>query len=203
MKQGHLVLMFLTVYVVCCMTLYVEQRNYDRVLSEKQRVEAALLEASYTTARSFEKVWNVSEEIRKSTVATVFFESFSVSMGLFASGENQQILEMYVPMLILAEEDGYIAAMDTESCGIASSMLGAGRETKESAIDFSAGIVLHRKVGDPVAKGEPLATMYASQEELFAGASRRYLQALTFSKEKPEKRPLIFARITKDGIERF
>ena len=104
---------------------------------------------------------------------------------------------------IISAEEGYIASMDTESCGIASSMLGAGRETKESDIDFSAGIVLNRKVGDFVKKGDVLATMYTSKESLFANAEKRYLSALTFAKVKPAENPLIFARITKDGVEKY
>lgn len=104
---------------------------------------------------------------------------------------------------ILAEEEGYIAEMDTEDCGIASSMLGAGRETKESEIDFTAGIIIKRKVGDYVAKGDVLATMYTSKEELFAGAAKRYLGALTMSQEKPAETKLIYARITKDQVENF
>lgn len=104
---------------------------------------------------------------------------------------------------IIAEEEGYLVSMDTESCGIASSMLGAGRETKESDIDFSAGIILKRKVGDFVHKGDVLATMYTSNEKLFAGAEKRYLSALVFADKKPEQNPLIFARITKDGVEKY
>jgi len=104
---------------------------------------------------------------------------------------------------IISAEEGYIASMDTESCGIASSMLGAGRETKESDIDFSAGIILNRKVGDFVKKGDVLATMYTSKESLFVNAEKRYLSALTFAKVKPAENPLIFARITKDGVEKY
>lgn len=104
---------------------------------------------------------------------------------------------------IISAEEGYIASMDTESCGIASSMLGAGRETKESDIDFSAGIILKRKVGDFVKKGDVLAVMYTSKESLFANAEKRYLSALTFAKVKPAENPRIFARITKDGVEKY
>ena len=104
---------------------------------------------------------------------------------------------------IISAEEGYIASMDTESCGIASSMLGAGRETKESDIDFSAGIILKRKVGDFVKKGDVLAVMYTSKGSLFANAEKRYLSALTFAKVKPAENPLIFARITKDGVEKY
>lgn len=102
---------------------------------------------------------------------------------------------------VKAEKTGYITHMDTESCGIASSMLGAGRETKDSDIDFSAGIILKKKVGDYVEKGQTLAVMYASDETLFQAAEKRYEEAVTIQEEKPQKQPLIYARVTKDGVE--
>lgn len=104
---------------------------------------------------------------------------------------------------VVSEESGYIAHMDTENCGIASSMLGAGRETKESSIDYSAGIILHKKVGDYVEKGDVLAVLYASKEELFDAAAKRYVNALTFAKERPADEPLVYARVTKDEVERY
>lgn len=104
---------------------------------------------------------------------------------------------------VLSEEEGYITHMDTESCGIASVLLGAGRETKESEIDYSAGIILHKKTGDYVKKGDVLATLYTSKEETFADAEKRYVKALTFAKEKPTKEPLIYARVTKDSVEKY
>lgn len=105
---------------------------------------------------------------------------------------------------VLAEKEGYITCMDTEACGIASSMLGAGRETKESEIDYAAGIIIHRKTGDYVMKGENLATMYASDEKLFDGAAKRYLSAITIESDKPEQKPLIYARVTNGSeVESF
>ena len=65
---------------------------------------------------------------------------------------------------VLAKKSGYITFMDTESCGIASAMLGAGRETKDSQIDFAAGIILKKKVGDYVEAGEPMAVFYADKK---------------------------------------
>lgn len=102
---------------------------------------------------------------------------------------------------VKAEKTGYITHMDTESCGIASSMLGAGRETKDSDIDFSAGIILKKKVGDYVEKGQTLAVMYASDETLFPAAEKRYEEAVTIQEEKPQMQPLIYARVSKDGVE--
>ena len=91
--------------------------------------------------------------------------------------------------------------MDTEACGIASSMLGAGRETKESEIDYSAGICICKKTGDYVNTGDCVAVLYASHETLFAGAAKRYWDAIEISDEKPKAEPLIYARVTIDGVE--
>lgn len=103
---------------------------------------------------------------------------------------------------VKAAESGYITFMDTESCGIASAMLGAGRETVDSIIDYTAGIILHSKVGDYVEKGQSIATMYASDKDLFEAAGARYEKAVVLGEEKPEEKPLIYARVTKDAVER-
>lgn len=104
---------------------------------------------------------------------------------------------------VLAKKSGYITFMDTESCGIASAMLGAGRETKDSQIDFAAGIILKKKVGDYVEAGEPMAIFCADKEELFAAAEKRYQEAVTIEDEKAKETPLVYARVTKDQVERL
>ena len=84
---------------------------------------------------------------------------------------------------VCAKESGYITFMDTESCGIASAMLGAGRETKDSGIDFAAGIIIHKKRWEIMWKKASLwRHMYASREELFEAAAKRYLSAVTRKK---------------------
>ena len=104
---------------------------------------------------------------------------------------------------VLAKEDGYIHDMNTESCGIASVMLGAGRETKDSEIDYTAGIIIEKKTGDYVKKGERIAVFYASKEELFQDAEERYQSAIQIQPTEPAHIPLIYARVTKDKVERF
>ena len=81
--------------------------------------------------------------------------------------------------------------MDTEGYGVASLLLGAGRNTKEDVIDFSAGIYLTAKTGDFVKQGEPIATLYSDKENGFAGAEERLLNATIISKEAPPKMPLV------------
>lgn len=90
---------------------------------------------------------------------------------------------------------GYITHMDTEACGIASVMLGAGRTVKDGPIDMTAGIVMHKKTGDSIAEGDVIATLYADDESLFEGAAHTYVQALTIGLEKPVSRDTILAVI--------
>jgi len=97
--------------------------------------------------------------------------------------------------------DGYITFMDTKECGIASCILGAGRETKEDVIDYSAGIVLKKKTGDKINKGDILAVLYGNKEEKMQPAEEQFLRALRVDTEKPEKEKLVYARVTLDGVE--
>ena len=86
---------------------------------------------------------------------------------------------------VIAPQDGYIIHMNTEQCGIASVMLGAGRTVKDGPIDYSAGILMHKKTGDSVTVGECIATLYASDESLLSNAAKTYLEAITFGETAP------------------
>ena len=87
---------------------------------------------------------------------------------------------------VIAPQDGYITHMNTEQCGIASVMLGAGRIIKDGPIDYSAGIIMHKKTGDAVSMGERIATLYASDESLFNNAAQTYLAAITIGNTAPK-----------------
>ena len=93
---------------------------------------------------------------------------------------------------VKVEKDGYIASVNTEQYGLASLLLGAGRNTKEDKIDLLAGYLLKKKTGDAVKAGDTLAVLFASREELFDAAERTLLNATTITADAPEKRPLIF-----------
>lgn len=93
---------------------------------------------------------------------------------------------------IISERDGYISRTDAERVGIASVILGAGREKKGDPIDPSAGIILKKKTGDSVSKGDVLATFYTDDETKIDVAKREFLDALIFGNEKPSKQKLIY-----------
>ncbi len=117
--------------------------------------------------------------------------------------DTEQFTKSPYQFEVQAKASGYITHMDTEACGIASAMLGAGRETVDSGIDYAAGIILKRKVGDAVTTGETIAMLYASDEALFVSAENRFQQAVTISETNVKLAPLIFARVEKDKIEKF
>ena len=103
---------------------------------------------------------------------------------------------------LLAEQDGYIVANDAEKISSASVLLGAGRQKKGDPLDFAAGITLHKKRGDYVHKGESLATFYGAADK-FEAAAAEYRSGLVYGAEKPEEAPLVYALVTKDGVERY
>lgn len=104
---------------------------------------------------------------------------------------------------LISDREGYISNMNTETIGLCSCHLGAGRLTKDDEIDYSAGIVLKKKNGDFVNIGDVLAVFHTNQKESIKAVEKDYLSAITFSKTKPEKGKLIYARVEKNGVEQF
>ncbi|TQR21062.1 pyrimidine-nucleoside phosphorylase [Psychrobacillus vulpis] len=94
-----------------------------------------------------------------------------------------------------AQKDGYITFMEADEIGTAAMLLGAGRATKESEIDLAVGIVLQKKVGDSVKKGESLATIYANSDNVQEVLDKltTYIEIEATKKEAP---PLIYEIIT-------
>ena len=93
---------------------------------------------------------------------------------------------------IPALSEGYVQQIACDEIGICSLILGGGRETKESEIDLSVGLVLEKKVGDYVKVGETLAVIHANDRQKLETAKARFYEAYTIGPDGPAKRPLIF-----------
>jgi pyrimidine-nucleoside phosphorylase len=99
---------------------------------------------------------------------------------------------------VLCARDGFLASLQCEQIGTACVILGGGRERKEDSVDPAVGIVLHKKVGDRVSAGEPLATIYYNSEARVARAQQLLGESSQISDSPPtEKRPLIHRVIEK------
>jgi thymidine phosphorylase len=96
---------------------------------------------------------------------------------------------------VYAETNGFITRADALSLGVASWRLGAGRERKEDAVSFGAGIELHAQFGDEVVKGQPLLTLHTDEPVRFERALSALEGAFEFGASAPE-RTLIHDRIS-------
>ena len=92
---------------------------------------------------------------------------------------------------ITSEETGFVKSIEAIEIGIASRDLGAGRHKKGDVLDLSAGIYLHKKVGDFVEKGEKIATIYTEKKNEVAGAIERIKAAYTFSDKREDYKLII------------
>lgn len=88
---------------------------------------------------------------------------------------------------IRSEQDGFVGSIDAQEMGICSLILGGGRETKESVIDPTVGLVFSKKVADPVKKGDVLATIYGNDEEKVKRAVLHFKENYHIIEEKPTK----------------
>lgn len=161
-------------------------------------VELVLTLGSYmvVAAKKADSVENAREKLALSLQdgsALEAFKKFVVAQG----GNAEEILHpellpaaAYVEDVI-SDTEGYVAKIQTEEIGRISLLLGGGRETKESEIDLAVGLVLNKKHGDFVAKGESLATIHANDLEKLALAKERLRAAYLITDEKVEKKPVI------------
>jgi pyrimidine-nucleoside phosphorylase len=93
---------------------------------------------------------------------------------------------------ISSPKNGFISEIDCQAVGIASVILGGGRAKKEDSVDPSVGIVLHRKLGDPVSAGEPLCTIHYNSETQANEAALLLQKSFRIAEAAPtDKKPLI------------
>lgn len=90
-----------------------------------------------------------------------------------------------------APQAGYVQKVDARTVGNLAMVLGAGRETKESAIDLGAGVIVRKKAGKWVEAGETLLELYSADEKKMAAGLSLAREAVTLGAEPPEHKPLI------------
>jgi len=90
-----------------------------------------------------------------------------------------------------APRAGFVTAIHCEQVGVASMMLGGGREKKEDSIDPGVGLVLAKKVGDAVKVGEPLCAVHYNAEAQLSGAMALLGKSFEIGEKAPQPSPLI------------
>jgi thymidine phosphorylase len=97
--------------------------------------------------------------------------------------------------VVRAEADGVVSRVDAYAVGVAAWRLGAGRARKEDPVSASAGVVLHRKPGEPVRRGEPLLELHAESAERIPAALDALTGAVSVAEVAPAVPPLILEKI--------
>jgi pyrimidine-nucleoside phosphorylase len=100
---------------------------------------------------------------------------------------------------ILSNGTGYVESIDAMEIGLACVELGAGKKKIRDKIDPNAGAVFRKKVGDPITRGESIATIYADRREGMSAAKSRIESAVRYAASKPHVRPLILSKVGVDA----
>lgn len=119
-------------------------------------------------AKTTEEAKSMLKESISSGKALAKFKDFLTNQGGDASivDDLSKLPQTKYKIELPAKQSGYVSRMVADEIGIASMILGAGRATKEDVIDLAVGLVLHKKVGDKVAEGESLLTIYSNREDV-------------------------------------
>ncbi len=93
---------------------------------------------------------------------------------------------------VVASQAGYVERIHAQEVALTTMSLGAGRATKGDPIDHSVGVVVHRKIGDRIERGDALFTIHANGEEQRDVAVKRMVQAFSFSDQEIEPPPHLY-----------
>ena len=144
--------------------------------------------------------WPIEEATKQAEEAINSGKAFEqMKRWIAAQGGDARVLDdvsllpqASVQYELKAPQTGYIHHMDAQKIGESSAILGAGRKTKDDAIDFAAGIVLKEKTGAKVEQGQTLAVLHTNRPETIADAERVFLEAIRWGTAAPEAQPLIY-----------
>jgi pyrimidine-nucleoside phosphorylase len=106
--------------------------------------------------------------------------------------EPESLPRASVVETVAATQAGFIEIIHAREIGLTAMELGAGRTRKSDQIDYSVGVVVHRKIGDRVERGDPLFTVYANNEDQRDAAVKRLVPAFSYCDEERESPPQLY-----------
>ncbi|MEH7387720.1 pyrimidine-nucleoside phosphorylase [Bacillus sp. JJ1521] len=148
-------------------------------------------------ANSLEEARGLLEESIKNGKALETFKTFLSSQGGDASvvDSPEKLPKAKYQFEFEAESDGYVSEIIADSIGTAAMLLGAGRATKESSIDLAVGLVLRKKIGEKVSKGDSLVTIHSNFEDI-AEIKNKLSESISISPNKVNPPTLIIDKIS-------
>ncbi|ABO49636.1 thymidine phosphorylase [Desulforamulus reducens MI-1] len=101
---------------------------------------------------------------------------------------------------VISDIEGYVREIQSEQVGVVAMWLGAGRATKESVIDLGVGVVLKKKVGDYVKKGEVIADLHVNENKEIAKVADLLRKAYVLQREPVVAKEILLGKVTKESI---
>ncbi|MDM5195100.1 pyrimidine-nucleoside phosphorylase [Bacillus hominis] len=137
-------------------------------------------------------------EVMNNGKALESFKTFLSAQGGDASvvDDPSKLPQAQYKIEVEAKEDGYVSEIVADEIGTAAMLLGAGRATKESEIDLAVGLMLRKKVGDSVKKGDSLVTIYANRENVEDVKAKIY-ENMKIAKDHVDAPTLVHGIVTK------
>jgi pyrimidine-nucleoside phosphorylase len=131
--------------------------------------------------------------------ALEYFRRFVKAQGgdARAVDEPDRLPQSPVQLPVESPDYGVVTALDAEAIGLCAMQLGAGRKTKDAPIDYGVGVLLRKKIGDVVHKGETLAILHANNREEAETVRERFLNAVTLGNQ-PVTPPLLVRELVTD-----
>lgn len=147
-------------------------------------------------AETVEEARKMLEEVIANGKALEVFKEFVTAQGGDASviDDPSKLAAAKYEIPVVAKEDGFVAEIEADSIGTAAMILGAGRATKESVVDLAVGLMLHKKIGDEVKKGDTIVTIHSNRENVEDVMERIYA-SYRISPTKVENPVLIHAEV--------
>ncbi|WP_203287762.1 pyrimidine-nucleoside phosphorylase [Metabacillus sp. cB07] len=143
-------------------------------------------------ASSLEEARSMLEEVIQNGKALETLKVFLEAQGGDGSvvDDPSKLPQAKYKVELPAKEDGYVSEIVADSVGVAAMWLGAGRATKESEIDLAVGLMLNKKIGEAVKKGDSLVTIYSNQEDVEQVKAKLY-ESIKVSQQAVEAPPLV------------
>ncbi|MGF9856189.1 pyrimidine-nucleoside phosphorylase [Priestia endophytica] len=151
-------------------------------------------------ALSLEEARRMLQEVIENGKALESFKTFLAAQGGDPSvvDDVAKLPQAAHKIEVNAEKDGYVSEIVADEMGTAAMWLGAGRATKDSEIDLAVGLMLRKKVGDEVKKGESLVTIYSNKEDV-QEVKEHILKNISISSKKVEAPSLIYDTVQKSN----
>ena len=161
-----------------------------RALCEALAAEMVVLSLGLTPAEAAHRVKEAVDSGAALRQMALWVQAQGGDPAYFTDPTKFPTAPMYA---VTAPRDGYLTGMDAEAIGVVAVTLGAGRATKEDAIDHAAGIRILKKTGDYVRMGEPIALLYTNRPQAVETATNAYLAAVTVGDAALAEQALIYS----------